>query len=130
MRRRVALLMTQACEPSILLLDEPFGALDAHNKTLLHRELADIWRTMGQTIVLVTHDLDEAVTLSDRVLVLSGQPCRILLDHRVDLPHPRDVFTVRETAGFAHHFQTIWRVLGEQFRTTAAPALQRREPTP
>ena len=66
MRRRVALLMTLACDPSILLLDEPFGALDTHTKTLLHRELIDIWRKMGQTIVLVTHNLDEAVTLSDR----------------------------------------------------------------
>ena len=116
MRRRVALLMTLACDPSILLLDEPFGALDTHTKTLLHRELIDIWRKMGQTIVLVTHNLDEAVTLSDRVLVLSSPPSRVILDHRVDIPHPRDVFTVRETEAFAHHFQTIWRVLGEQFK--------------
>ena len=124
MRRRVALLMTLACDPSILLLDEPFGALDTHTMTLLHRELIGIWRKTGQTIVLVTHNLDEAVTLSDRVLVLSGPPSRIILDHRVDLPHPRDVFTVRETAGFAHHFQTIWRVVGEQFRTTSVQAIR------
>jgi NitT/TauT family transport system ATP-binding protein len=117
MRRRVALLMTLACRPTILLLDEPFGALDTHTKTLLHKELIEIWREMGQTVVLVTHNLDEAVTLSDRVLVLSAPPSRILLDHRVDMPHPRDVFTVRETPAFAHHFQTIWKVLGEQFRT-------------
>ena len=124
MRRRVALLMTLACEPSILLLDEPFGALDTHTMTMLHRELIGIWRAMGQTIVLVTHNLDEAVTLSDRVLVLSGPPSRIILDHRVDLPHPRDVFTVRETAGFAHHFQTIWRVVGEQFRTASVQTMR------
>jgi len=117
MRRRVALLMTLACDPNILLLDEPFGALDTHTKTLLHKELIEIWRKMRQTIVLVTHNLDEAVTLSDRVLVLSSPPSRILLDHRIDIPHPRDVFTVRETPAFAHHFQAIWRVLGEQFRT-------------
>jgi NitT/TauT family transport system ATP-binding protein len=124
MRRRVALLMTLACEPSILLLDEPFGALDTHTMTLLHHELIGIWRKMGQTIVLVTHNLDEAVTLSDRVLVLSGPPSRIVLDHRVDLPHPRDVFNVRQTAGFAHHFQTIWRVVGEEFRTSSAPTIR------
>ena len=127
MRRRVALLMTLACDPSILLLDEPFGALDTHTKTLLHRELIEIWRKMGQTIVLVTHNLDEAVTLSDRVLVLSSSPSRILLDHRVDMPHPRDVFTVRETPAFAHHFQTIWRVLGEQFKTTGVEDLRAPE---
>jgi NitT/TauT family transport system ATP-binding protein len=116
MRRRVALLMTLACDPNILLLDEPFGALDTHTKTLLHRELIDIWRKMGQTIVLVTHNLDEAVTLSDRVIVLSSPPSRAILDHKIDIPHPRDVFTVRESEAFAHHFQTIWRVLGEQFK--------------
>lgn len=127
MRRRVALLMTLACDPSILLLDEPFGALDTHTKTLLHRELIGIWRKMGQTIVLVTHNLDEAVTLSDRVLILSSPPSRIILDHRVDMPHPRDVFTVRETPGFAHHFQAIWRVLGEQFKTSGVEEL--RAPT-
>jgi NitT/TauT family transport system ATP-binding protein len=127
MRRRVALLMTLACDPSILLLDEPFGALDTHTKTLLHRELIGIWRKMGQTIVLVTHNLDEAVTLSDRVLVLSSRPSRIILDHRVDLPHPRDVFTVRETSGFSHHFQTIWRVLGEQFKSSGVAELRTPE---
>ena len=124
MRRRVALLMTLAHDPSILLLDEPFGALDAHTKMLLQRELIDIWRKMRQTIVLVTHDLDEAVALSDRVLVLSGPPSRIVLDHRVDLPHPRDVFAVRETPGFSAHSQTIWRVLGGQFRTTGMQGLR------
>jgi NitT/TauT family transport system ATP-binding protein len=124
MRRRVALLMTLACDPSILLLDEPFGALDTHTKTLLHRELIGIWRKMGQTIILVTHNLDEAVTLSDRVIVLSGPPSRVILDHRIDLPHPRDVFTVRETPGFAHHFQAIWRVLGEQFKASGLEELR------
>ncbi len=123
MRRRVALLMTLACDPTILLLDEPFGALDTHTKTLLHKELIEIWRKMRQTVVLVTHNLDEAVTLSDRVIVLSAPPSRILLDCRIDIAHPRDVFTVRETAAFAHHFQAIWKVLGEQFRTGAAEEL-------
>jgi NitT/TauT family transport system ATP-binding protein len=130
MRRRVALLMTLACDPAILLLDEPFGALDTHTKTLLHKELIEIWRKMRQTVVLVTHNLDEAVTLSDRVLVLSSPPSRVLLDHRIDMPHPRDVFTVRETPEFARHFQAIWRVLGEQFRTGAADELSPALPRP
>jgi NitT/TauT family transport system ATP-binding protein len=119
MRRRVALLMTLACDPSVLLLDEPFGALDTHTRTLLHRELIAIWRDMRQTVILVTHDLDEAVALSDRILVLSRPPSTFLLDHRVDIPHPRDVFSVRETPAFAHHFRAIWKVLGDQFREPA-----------
>jgi NitT/TauT family transport system ATP-binding protein len=119
MRQRVALLMTLACDPEIVLLDEPFGALDTHTKVLLHKELLDIWGRLGQTIVMVTHDLDEAVSLSDRVIVFSSPPSRVILDHRVDIPRPRDVFTIRETPAFAEHAQVVWRVLGEEFRHTS-----------
>jgi NitT/TauT family transport system ATP-binding protein len=122
MRRRVALLMTLACDPRILLLDEPFGALDTHTRTLLHKELIAIWRKMRQTVILVTHDLDEAVMLSDRIIVLSRPPSHVLLDHRIEMPHPRDVFSVRDTPEFSHHFRTIWKVLGEQFREPGEPA--------
>jgi NitT/TauT family transport system ATP-binding protein len=85
----------------------------------LHRELLDIWRKLGQTVVLVTHDLDEAITLSSRVVVLSSPPSGVLLDERIDIDYPRDVFSVRESAQFVNHFQSIWGVLGQQFRTTA-----------
>jgi NitT/TauT family transport system ATP-binding protein len=119
MRRRVALLMSLAVEPSLLMLDEPFGALDTHTKTHLHRELMEIWSKLGQTVVMVTHDLDEAITLSDRVIVLSSPPTQVLLDEYIDIPRPRDVFTVRESPIFMKHFQSIWSVLGEQFRSAA-----------
>jgi NitT/TauT family transport system ATP-binding protein len=116
MRRRLALVMTLACDPTILLLDEPFGALDTHTKTLLHMELLEIRRRTRQTIVLVTHDLGEAVTLSDRVIVLSRPPSRILMDQSIDFPEPRDVFSLRETEAYAHYYQVIWKVLGQEFR--------------
>jgi NitT/TauT family transport system ATP-binding protein len=116
MRRRVALLMSLANDPELLLLDEPFGALDTHTRTHLHRELLEIWRKLKQTVILITHDLDEAVTLSDRVIVLSGPPSQIILDERIDIPHPRDVFTVRQQPQFTHHFNRIWGVLGEEFK--------------
>ena len=119
MRRRVALLMSLAVQPRILLLDEPFGALDTHTKTHLHRELMEIWRKLGQTVVMVTHDLDEAITLSDRVVVLSSPPSHVLLDERIDIPYPRDVFSLRESPRFLAHFQSIWSVLGQQFRAAA-----------
>lgn len=119
MRRRVALLMSLAVEPRILLLDEPFGALDTHTKTHLHRELMEIWRKLGQTVVMVTHDLDEAITLSDRVFVLSSPPSTVLLEERITIPHPRDVFSLRESPEFLAHFQSIWSVLGQQFRAAA-----------
>lgn len=119
MRQRVALLMTLACEPKVLLLDEPFGALDTHTKVLLHRELLEIWGKLGQTVIMVTHDLDEAVSLSDRVIVLSSPPSTVILDQRIDIPRPRDVFNVRETEAFARHSKTIWHVLGQEFKRTA-----------
>ncbi len=118
MRQRVALLMTLACDPTILLLDEPFGALDTHTKVLLHKQLLEIWERLGQTIILVTHDLAEAITLSERVLVLSAPPSRVIFDHRVDISHPRDVFSIRESPVFTEHFQRVWHVLGEEFRHT------------
>ncbi|MEP9378294.1 ABC transporter ATP-binding protein [Aquabacter sp. CN5-332] len=118
MRQRTALLMTLACDPRVLLLDEPFGALDSHTKINLHRELHDIWRQLGQTIVMVTHDLDEAVALADRVIVLSGPPSRVLLDHRIDIPHPRDPYVVRETDAFGQHLKAIWAVLGREYQRT------------
>ena len=119
MRRRVALLMSLAVEPRILLLDEPFGALDTHTKTHLHRELMEIWRKLGQIVVMVTHDLDEAITLSNRVIVLSSPPSRVLLDEHINIAHPRDVFSLRESPAFLTHFQSIWSVLGQQFRAAA-----------
>jgi NitT/TauT family transport system ATP-binding protein len=119
MRRRVALCMSLAVEPRILLLDEPFGALDTHTKTHLHRELLEIWRALKQTVIMVTHDLDEAITLYDRVVVLSGPPSRVLLDEAIAIPHPRDVFALRQTDAFTRHFTSIWSVLGQQFKATA-----------
>jgi NitT/TauT family transport system ATP-binding protein len=116
MRRRVALLMSLAVEPRILLLDEPFSALDAHTRTHLHHELLEIWRKLKQTVVMVTHDLDEAITLSTRVIVLSRSPSRILLDEPIKIPYPRDVFKLRELSEFSRYYQHIWGVLANQYR--------------
>jgi len=124
MRQRVALLMTLACEPQILLLDEPFGALDSNTKMVLHKELLDIWDQLGQTILMVTHDLDEAVTLSDRVIVLSAPPSRVVLDHRVGLGRPRDVFSLRQSREFGDHVREIWGVLGREFQQARQEALE------
>ena len=116
MRRRVALLMSLATDPRILLLDEPFGALDTHTRTHLHKELSEICRKLNQTVVLVTHDLDEAVTLSNRVVVLSRPPSFVLHDEQISLPRERDVFSIRETEAFSNHYKNIWAVLGKEFR--------------
>ena len=90
MRQRVALARTLAVDPSVLLLDEPFSAVDAQTRMVLQRELAQTLKRAGKTALLITHDLLEAVTLSDRVLVMSRRPGRIIDEIRVDLPRRDD----------------------------------------
>jgi NitT/TauT family transport system ATP-binding protein len=101
MRQRVALARALAVDPAVLLLDEPFGALDAITRQLLHDELQELWMRMGKTVVFVTHNVREAVVLGDRVVVFSPRPGRILADHRINLPRPRhiDDLATAELAG-------------------------------
>jgi NitT/TauT family transport system ATP-binding protein len=90
MRQRVGLARALAIEPSVLLMDEPFGALDAQTRETMQNALDDIWRKTRKTIMFVTHDIREAIYLSDRVIVLSGRPARITLEMRIDLQRPRN----------------------------------------
>ncbi|MBI4587846.1 MAG: ABC transporter ATP-binding protein [Candidatus Rokubacteria bacterium] len=115
MRQRVALMRTLIVEPEILLMDEPFGALDTHTKLNLHAELLALWEGKHQTVVFVTHDLSEAITLADRIVVLTRRPGRIKMIHEVKLPRPRDVIKLRESDEYAREYSQIWHVLGEEF---------------
>jgi len=103
MRQRVALARTLACDPSILLLDEPFGALDAQTREFMQDELLRIWHETGKTILMITHDVDEAVYLSDRVLVMSARPGRLVDAFTVDLDRSRP----REDVVLSDHFRDI-----------------------
>lgn len=89
MRQRVALMRTFLFERDLMLLDEPFGALDALTRTLMQRWLLQVWERHRRTVLFITHDVDEAIFLGDRILVMTARPGRIKLERRVDLPRPR-----------------------------------------
>lgn len=114
MRKRAALAQLLSYEPPTLLMDEPFGALDAQLKLVMQGELLKIWRDTGKTIVFVTHDLAEAIALADRVIVFSGRPGRIKLIHDVALPRPRDIFTVRFQPAFQAIYEELWAELAPE----------------
>ena len=120
MRQRVALMRTLIMEPEVLLMDEPFGALDTHTKLEMHKTLLEIWERERQTVLFVTHDLGEALTLSSRIILLSARPGRLKEDFEVTFPRPRDAVTLRETADFGQLYSHIWHSLGEEFRRTKA----------
>lgn len=120
MRQRVALMRTLIMEPEILLMDEPFGALDTHTKLEMHKTLLEIWERERQTVLFVTHDLGEALTLSSRIILLSARPGRLKEDFEVPFPRPRDAVSLRETPEFGRLYSHIWHALGEEFRRTKA----------
>jgi NitT/TauT family transport system ATP-binding protein len=114
MRKRVALARTLIYEPETLLMDEPFGALDAQLKLLMLDQLQELTRQRRMTVVFVTHDLGEAITLADRVVVFSARPGRIRAVRELDLPRPRDVFRIRFTEAFAHLHEQLWDELKDE----------------
>ena len=110
MRQRVAIARALAHDPSVLLMDEPFGALDAMTREIMNLELLNIWDAARKTVFLITHSISEAVFLSDRVIVLSPRPGRILADVRIDLPRPRNLDMLTEPA-FGAYARQIRRLL-------------------
>ncbi len=116
MRQRVALMRSLIVNPEILLMDEPFGALDTHTKLNLHAELLALWEARHQTVVFVTHDLSEAITLADRVVVMTRRPGRLKRVYDIKLPRPRDVIKIRESDEYLREYGQIWHALGEEFR--------------
>lgn len=110
MRQRVAFMRTLALDPDVILLDEPFSALDFQTRLLLQTETMTIIRERGKSAILVTHDIGEAITMADRIIVMTHRPARILATHEVDIDE-RDPVAVRELPEFNRLFQTIWRQL-------------------
>jgi NitT/TauT family transport system ATP-binding protein len=116
MRKRVALAQVLAYDPPTLLMDEPFGALDAQLKLVMQAELASIWEESRKTVVFVTHDIAEAVALADRVVVFTTRPGRVASVHAIDLPRPRDIFRIRFHPRFQTLYETLWSALEPELR--------------
>ncbi len=111
MRKRVALAQTLINEPQIMLMDEPFSALDVQTRVLMGNELLTLWSSTSASVVFVTHDLEEAIALADRVVVLTAGPATVKGSYRIDLPRPRNTSEIRFDPHFVQLYQTIWEDL-------------------
>jgi NitT/TauT family transport system ATP-binding protein len=125
MRKRVALAATFVYGPRILLMDEPFSALDVQTRNLMENELLDLWQQNRKTVLFVTHDLEEAIALADRVVVLTANPGHIKTEFRVELGRPRNVNEIRFEDSFRVLHERIWDALREE--VDRSYALQRAQ---
>jgi NitT/TauT family transport system ATP-binding protein len=114
MRQRANIIRTMIYEPKVILMDEPFGPLDAQTRTKLQDLLLALWERQNVTIVFITHDLHEAICLGDRVILLSARPGRVARIERVPLPRPRDVFRIHDSPAFRELYDNLWLELERQ----------------
>ena len=123
MRKRVAMAQALILDPPILLMDEPFSALDIQTRQLMEDELLRLWQADRKSVMFVTHDLEEAISLADRVVVLSAGPgSHPVADFVVDLPRPREIFEIRMTQRFLELHSAIWNVLKKEVMKSHAAA--------
>jgi NitT/TauT family transport system ATP-binding protein len=125
MRKRVALAQTFINEPQILLMDEPFSALDVQTRNLMGGELLNLWASSSASVVFVTHDLEEAIALADRVCVLTAGPATVKGIYTVDLPRPRNVAEIRFDPRFIQLYHDIWEDLRSEVMISYERAKQR-----
>jgi NitT/TauT family transport system ATP-binding protein len=109
MQKRVSIVRTLIYEPLVVLLDEPFGALDAQTRMGLHHQLLELWREKQSTMLFITHDLVEAITLSDRIVVMTRRPGRVKEIYDVPLARPRNVFEIYLEPGFDEAYAALWK---------------------
>lgn len=113
MRKRVALARTFAYDPSIYLMDEPFGPLDAQTRVTIGEEFLRIWEAVGKSVLFITHDIEEAIALSDRVIVMSKRPGTIKAEFKVELERPRPFYEIRFEPRFKELQREIWACMSE-----------------
>lgn len=124
MRQRANIIRTLSYGPEVILMDEPFGPLDAQTRLILQSQLLQIWREAGKTIVFITHDLGEAVALADRVVVMTARPGQIKIVQTVPIPRPRDIFRIYDSPGFRETYDLLWEGLEQEVKKAAAKWLE------
>lgn len=125
MRQRVSIARAFSNDPDVLLMDEPFSALDEQNKTLLHEELLRIWDETRKTVLFITHSVDEAVTLGDRIMIMTSQPGRVKAFVDVPFERPRDVLELRHRPEYGEVVYDIWQQLKQEVNDSAEQAKER-----
>jgi NitT/TauT family transport system ATP-binding protein len=120
MQKRVSIVRTLIYEPGVILLDEPFGALDAQTRMSLHHELLDLWQQQKSTMLFITHDLVEAITLSDQIVIMTRRPGRVKEIYQVPLVRPRNVFEIYLESGFDDAYATLWGHFKSEININAA----------
>src|SRR5450830_269434 len=114
-KKRVAMAQTLIMEPKIVLMDEPFSALDVHTRRLMHRILLNLWQEKRRSLIFITHDLEEAIALADRVVVMSAGPAaKVVGEVKITLPRPRDVSELATTDEFLRLYRELWSLLGAE----------------
>lgn len=114
MRQRASIVRTLAYDPEVILMDEPFGALDAQTRMMLQQQLLDLWTGSGKTVLFVTHDLEEAVLMSDRVILLTPRPASVRREYPIDIPRPRAIRHLKTSEKFQDIYREIWQELCEE----------------
>ena len=129
MRKRTSLAQTLALDPDIILMDEPFSALDIQTRQLMENEVLALWQAKRKAVLFITHDLDEAIAMSDRVVILSAGPASHPIgEFTIDIPRPRDVAEIKTTARFIELHAAIWAVLRDEVLKGYAQQLQVKAP--
>ncbi len=119
MRQRGNIVRALSFGPRVILMDEPFGPLDAQTRILLQEQLLDLWAEERKTVIFITHDLQEAIALGDRVVVMTARPGRIKAIHEVDIPRPRDLHHLHENPAFRSLLSELWDALAEEVSSAA-----------
>jgi NitT/TauT family transport system ATP-binding protein len=111
MRQRANIIRTLIYDPELILMDEPFGPLDAQTRIVLQEQLLSLWSATKKTVIFITHDLVEAISLADRVVLMTSRPGRVKYIAKVPIPRPRDVYRIHESQEFRNTHESLWREL-------------------